>query len=92
MTEFYLLVAVVLLLSLVAGVYQVSRGPTPGDRMLVLQLLGTGAVAVLVLVGQATGNAAYVDAALILALLAAITMVAFVRRAWTVEDADGPGD
>jgi multicomponent Na+:H+ antiporter subunit F len=92
MTEFYLVVAIVLLISLIAGVYQVSRGPSPGDRMLVIQLLGTGAVAVLILVGQATGNAAHVDAALVLALLAAVTMVAFVRCAWAEEDLDEPGD
>ena len=42
--------------------------------------------------GQATGNAAHVDAALVLALLAAVTMVAFVRCAWAEEDLDEPGD
>ena len=72
--------------------YQVFRGPTPGDRFLVIQLFGTAAVAVLILIGEAMNDPALVDIALVLALLAAITMVAFVRRTWTVKDIDGPGN
>jgi multicomponent Na+:H+ antiporter subunit F len=65
--------------------YQVLRGPTPGDRMLVIQLFGTTVVAVLVLIGKAVNDSALVDVAVILALLAAVTMIAFVRCAWSVE-------
>ena len=92
MTTFYMLVATALLISLSGGMYQVLRGPTPGDRMLVIQLFGTAAVAVLILIGEARNDSALVDIALVLALLAAITMVAFVRRAWTAEDIDEPRD
>jgi len=92
MTTFYLLVATALLISLCGGMYQVLRGPTPGDRMLVIQLFGTTAVAVLILIGEAINESALLDAALVLALLAAITMVAFVRRTWTMQDIDGPSD
>jgi multicomponent Na+:H+ antiporter subunit F len=90
MTTFYLLVATALLISLSGGMYQVMRGPTPGDRMLVIQLFGTAAVAVLILVGEAISDSALVDVALVLALLAAITVIAFIRCAWTVEDIDEP--
>lgn len=88
MTSFYLIVAIVLFIALCAGMYQVLRGPTPADRMLTIQLFGTTAVAILILIGAATNTAAMADVALVLALLAAVTMVAFVRRAWTVEDTD----
>lgn len=90
MTSLYLFVATALLLSLSGGMYQVIRGPTAADRMLVIQLFGTAAVAMLLLIGAAGNNPTLVDIALVLALLAAITMVAFVRRAWTGEENDEP--
>lgn len=90
MTTFYLAIAIVLLASLCGGMYQVLRGPTPGDRMLAGQLFGTVAVAVLVLIDQVSDTAALVDVALVFALLAAVTVVAFVRRAWRESDSDAP--
>jgi multicomponent Na+:H+ antiporter subunit F len=92
MTTVYLLVATALLISLGGGLYQAIRGPTPGDRMLVIQLFGTAAVAALILIGQAISEPALVDVALVLALLAAVTVTAFIRLAWTVEDIDEPLD
>lgn len=92
MTTVYLLVATALLVSLSGGMYQAVRGPTPGDRMLVIQLFGTAAVAALILIGEATSEPALVDVALVLALLAAVTVTAFIRLAWTVEDIDEPRD
>lgn len=91
MTTLYYMVAIVLLLSLGGGMIQVSRGPTPGDRLLVIQLLGTAAVAMLILISAATNNPALVDVALVLSLLAAITLVAFVRRTWTTNESNEPG-
>ena len=88
MTMLYLIVAVVLLISLGGGVYLALRGPTPGDRILVMQLLGTGAVAVLILVGKATNDPALIDVALVLALLAAIAIIAFVQHTWKAGDHD----
>ena len=90
MTTFYLLVATALLVSLGGGLYQAVRGPTPGDRMLVVQLFGTAAVAALILIGEAIDKPALIDVALVLALLAAITVIAFVRLAWKGEDGDAP--
>ena len=92
MTTFYLAVAVALLVTLVGGMYQIVRGPTPGDRFLVIQLYGTAAVAILILIAEAIDESTLVDIALVFALLASITMVAFVRRTWTAEDIDDPGD
>jgi len=84
----YLALALFLLLNLGAGMWRVLRGPTAADRMLAAQLFGTTAVAVLLLLAQATGNAALRDVALLFALLAAVTAVAFVRRAWPDQVSD----
>ena len=56
--------------------------------MLAGQLFGTVAVAVLVLIDQVSDAAALADVALVFALLAAVTVVAFVRRAWRESDSD----
>ncbi len=87
----YLGLALFLLLNLGAGMWRVLRGPTAADRMLAAQLFGTTAVAVLLLLAQATENAALRDVALLFALLATVTAVAFVRRTWPNQEADhGP--
>jgi multicomponent Na+:H+ antiporter subunit F len=71
-----------LLLNLVAGLLRVLLGPTPADRLLTTQLLSTTAVAVLLLHAEQVGESSWRDVALVFALLAAVTAVAFVRRAW----------
>ena len=86
MQNLYLSLAVFLLLNIGAGMYRILRGPSDADRMLAAQLFGTTAVAVLLLLAQATANAAFRDVALLLALLAAVTAVAFVRRAWSEQE------
>jgi multicomponent Na+:H+ antiporter subunit F len=84
----YLALAVFLLLNLGAGMWRVLRGPTAADRMLAAQLFGTTAVAMLLLLAQAYNNPALRDVALVFALLAAVTAVAFVRRAWPDEETE----
>ena len=78
--------ALLLLLTLVVGLWRVLRGPTPADRMLAAQLFGTTAVACMLLLSQAFEHPALRDVALVFALLAAVTAVAFVRRAWLDEE------
>ena len=69
-----------LFLTLLLGLGRALRGPTLEDRMLSIQLLGTGGVALLLLLAMLTGAPALVDAALVLALLAAVAVVALTRR------------
>ncbi|MBK5926942.1 hypothetical protein CCR87_06220 [Rhodobaculum claviforme] len=71
----------VLLLSMLAGLWRVLRGPTRADRMLAAQLFGTTGVAILVLMALADGQRALLDVALTLAVLAAVAVVAFVASA-----------
>jgi multicomponent Na+:H+ antiporter subunit F len=79
-TAVYLALSLLLLLSLAAGLWRVRRGPTAADRMLVAQLFGTTAVAILLLLAEGLAIAALNDVALVLALLAALAVVAFTRR------------
>ena len=86
MQTFYLALVLFLLLSLVAGMWRILRGPSATDRMLAAQLFSTTAVAILLLLAQATGKPAFHDIALVFALLTAITAVAFVQRAWPIKE------
>ena len=92
MTGFHLVVALLLLLSILLGLVRVVRGPTAADRMLAAQLFGTTGVAVLLLLGRALAVPAFWDVALVFALLAGITGIAFVRRhATPTAPAEGEG-
>lgn len=68
------------LATIALGLVRVERGPANGDRMLAAQLLGTGAVAVLLLLARAAGIPALLDVALVMALLAGVAGAVFVRR------------
>jgi multicomponent Na+:H+ antiporter subunit F len=87
MTGFELPVALLLLINLAVAMGRAARGPTAADRMLMALLFGSTGVGILVLIAYAGGSRALVDVALVLALLAAITGVAFAKRAW-LEQAD----
>jgi multicomponent Na+:H+ antiporter subunit F len=81
MTETLLLTAALLLfVTLVTGLIRALIGPSLQDRMLSIQLLGTGGVALLILLGLLLDIDALVDTALVLALLAAVAAAALTRR------------
>jgi multicomponent Na+:H+ antiporter subunit F len=81
MQTLYYALILLLLLTLAAGLWRIRRGPTAADRMLAAQLFGTTATAVLLLLAEVSAVPALRDVALVLALLAAITVTAFTRRA-----------
>jgi multicomponent Na+:H+ antiporter subunit F len=81
MTEFLLGAAVFILGTVALGLVRILRGPGNADRMLAAQLLGTGGVSALLLLGVASGVGAVAEVALLLALLAAFSSVAFVAGA-----------
>jgi multicomponent Na+:H+ antiporter subunit F len=83
-------IALFLLLNLVVALLASARGPTPADRMVVALLFGSTGVGILVLLAYAGERYLLIDVALILALLATITGIAFARRAWQQKgEADG---
>ena len=75
--------ALFLLINLLAALIRAARGPTAADRMLAALLFGTTGVGILLLLARAGDHPALIDVALLLALLAAITGIAFARRAWS---------
>ncbi len=81
MAEALTAAALIALATVVAGLLRVIRGPTRADRMMAAQLLGTGGIAVLLLLAAAGGDMAILDAALVLAVLAAFAAAAFVQAA-----------
>ncbi len=79
MAEFLIVVACLILVMVAVGLARVLAGSSDADRMMAAQLLGTGGVAILLLVAVATDVWAGVDVAVILALLAAFAAVAFAN-------------
>lgn len=82
MNTFLTIASVVVLATITFGFVRVLRGPHKADRMIAAQLFGTAGVAWVLLIGYATDTPLLSDIALVLALLAAITAIAFVQRAW----------
>ncbi|MCG6942633.1 MAG: sodium:proton antiporter [Thiohalocapsa sp.] len=78
MTGFLLIAGVFILLTVLLGLVRVLRGPGDAERLMAVQLLGTGGVAALLLLGSAIDLTATTDLALLLALLAAFAAIAFV--------------
>lgn len=77
MADFFFIAAAIIVLIVAVGLFRVLRGPSDADRMMAAQLLGTGGVAALLL-AEVRGARGAVDVALVLALLAAFSGVAFV--------------
>ena len=81
MNDLLLALAGLILLTVAAGLARLLYGPGDVDKVMAVQLLGTGGIASLLLVASATHVAGVEDVALGLALLAAFASVAFVQSA-----------
>lgn len=81
MADVLFAVATLLLATVAVGLFAIFRRPADVDHMMAPQLIGTGGVAILLLLADAVAMPSLVDVALILALLAAFAAVAFVRGA-----------
>jgi multicomponent Na+:H+ antiporter subunit F len=88
MTLFLYASAFVILINIAASLVRVLKGPTRADRMMGAQLIGTGGVAILVLLSMVHQQPGVLDVALLLALLAALAAVAFVKSL----SSDGAGN
>lgn len=75
-------VASLLLVTVLAGLVRVARGPTRADRMLSSQLVGTAGVAILLLLSNGGRLPGLLDAALLLALLSAVGAITFAQLVW----------
>lgn len=74
--------AALLMLSALVGILRIERGPTGADRMLAAMLFGTSGVALVLVLSMVSEIEGLRDAALVFALLGAVSAVAFVKRAW----------
>lgn len=79
MTQLYLGLAFLLLLTLMVGLVRALRGPSAEDRMLAAMLSSSTAVGIALVLSKAFGEAALRDVALVMALLAAIPPVVLAR-------------
>ena len=79
MTSFLFAAAIFILVMAGVGLVRILRGPRDADRILSVQLIGSGGVAVLLLLAVATQTPSIMDVALMLALLATFVSVAFLR-------------
>lgn len=74
------LVASILLLTILLGLFRIWRGPDLADRMLTAQLFGSTGVGLLLVLGELQQMPSLRNVALTLSLLAAMSTVAFVSR------------
>lgn len=81
MTVYLSIITSLLTLALFAGLGRVLIGPSRADRMLASQLFGTAGVAVLILLAVIQKQPALLNVALILALLAPLTLMVFIKTA-----------
>jgi multicomponent Na+:H+ antiporter subunit F len=88
MTTVLLIALCGLLLTLIAGLVRIVRGPEDADRMLAAQLLGTGAVAILILMSQAMAAPRLLDVALVFAILALVAVACFAATDGHADDDD----
>ncbi len=79
MDSFLFLIASFIMATVVGSLIVILRRPAEVDRIMAAQLLGTGGVAILLILATATETGPMVDVALMLALFAAFVSVAFVR-------------
>ena len=75
-----MLAALLILLALAVGLARSILGPTLQDRMLSVQLLGTGGVALSLVMSALFATPALIDVALVLSLLAVVAAAALTRR------------
>ena len=78
METFFIIAAAALIITFLIGMVRVCIGPSAGDRLLSLQLIGTTSAALLLILSNGGEYIEMVDIALIFALLAPITSAAFL--------------
>lgn len=70
---------VCLALALSLNLWRLLKGPTEGDRIVALDTMVINSIAVIILIGIATVNDTYYEAALLLAMVGFISTVAYCK-------------
>ena len=79
MSELLFAAAGLIVLTVAVGLARILRGSDDVERLMAVQLLGTGGIAALLLIAYATNVPGVEDVALGLALLAAFATIAFIN-------------
>jgi multisubunit Na+/H+ antiporter MnhF subunit len=69
----------VLVVCIIMAAYRVIAGPSQPDRVIGLDTIATNTVGLILVLGIKSGSRAYVDAALVIALLAFLGTVALAK-------------
>lgn len=88
-TTFFAALEFFLLLNIALGLVRLLRGPTSADRMLAIQLFGTTGVGLLLVMAHRLEMPPLRNVALVFALLATLTIVAY-SRLHPAREADDP--
>jgi multicomponent K+:H+ antiporter subunit F len=70
---------VMLAAAMALNLWRLARGPTIPDRILALDTLTINTIALVMLIGMASGSTAYFEAALILAMMGFVGTVALCK-------------
>jgi len=79
MIEYLSVIVGLIVLALLVGLGRVLLGPSSADRMLASQLFSTAGVSILILLAIIQNQSALINVALVLALLAPLTLITFIR-------------
>jgi len=82
MSDWALLIATGLLLTSAVALWRIARGPHRADRMMAAQLVGTSGIAIVLLLALVVDDWAMLDVAIVLALLAALSVIAYAKSAY----------
>jgi multicomponent Na+:H+ antiporter subunit F len=79
MTSLYFAAASFILIMVALGLLRILVGPSASDRLMAAQLIGSGGVAIVLLLAAAMKAPSIIDVALMLAILAVFASVGFVN-------------
>ena len=75
-----MILATVLALTMLIGLWRIIRGPTRADRLLPVQLFGTTGIALLLIIAHVRDEPLLLDVALVLAALAVVLPAALAEH------------
>ena len=77
--ELFIGVAVILVVTIFVALYRAIIGPTPADRIIAINVIGTKAVIVMTLISFAFDQAFFLDVGLVYALISFLATVGMAK-------------
>ncbi len=82
MPDYFLILTLTLLATIIVGFQRIVMGPSPTDCMLAVLFFGSTGVGLLILLTIGLTDSRLIDVALVFALLSAIVGATYVRLGW----------